>query len=136
MRRSLWILLCATLSLSCSSDAEKLTVAPLPQEGGTLPFRQVLTRLAAQTDTAKEEHFLNQWDELVNASVSLEQSTKFLLRSPDLPVSHKPQIEKASTTLNTQILKLREAARRKDQTESLESIRLIHNQIRDLQDLK
>jgi len=135
MKQTLLMIACS-LSLSCAGDAERLTVAPLPKDGTALPIKDVLSRLSAQTTTAKEEHFLNQWDGLVEATVSLEQSTGYLLRAPDVPAVHRPAYEKASAELKIQIVKLRESARRKDQTESLESIRIIHNQVRDLQDLR
>lgn len=136
MRRSVLALLCCATSLSCCGDGEKLTVPPLPQDGTAVPYAQVVARLSAQTNTAKDEHFLNRWDAVVDASVALEQSAGYLLRAPDLPAAHKVKIEKSAGELNANILKLREAARRKDQAESLELIRRVHNQVRDLQDLK
>ena len=123
-------------SLSCCADGERLSVPPLPQDGSALPYAQVLTRLAAQTDRAKEEHFMNRWDGVVDASTALEQSSTYLLKAPDLPPAHKATFEKSSAELNANIVKFREAAQRKDQTETLELIRRLHNEIRDLQDLK
>lgn len=136
MSRVVIIVIASMLSLSCCGDAEKLSVPPLPQDGSALPYGQILSRLAAQTNTAKDEHFLNHWDAVVDASVGLEQSAGYLLKAPDLPLLQKARIEKSATDLNGQILKLREAARKKDQAESLELIRRIHNQVRELQDLK
>ena len=135
MHRTILLVVACALSLSCQGDAEKLP-PPLPKDGTALPYTQVLTRLSAQTNAAKEEHFLNHWDGLVDATLSLEQSAGYVLKSPDLPVSHKARIETAAGELNIHILKLREAARQKDQTESLEMIRRIHNQVRELQELK
>jgi hypothetical protein len=136
MRRTLFATFICVGCLSCCGDAEKLPVPPLPLDGAALPYSQVVSRLSSQTNAAKDEHFLNRWDGVIEVSVGLEQTASYLLRSPDLPTSHKPKIEKTSTELNSNILKLREAARRKDQTESLELIRRIHNQVKDLQELK
>jgi hypothetical protein len=136
MRRTLFAVISCAACLSCCGDAEKLPVPPLPQDGAALPYSQVVSRLSSQTNAAKDEHFLNRWDGLIDAAAGLEQTSTYLLRSPDLPSAHKPKIEKTSTELHTNILKLREAARRKDQTESLELIRRIHNQVKDLQELK
>ena len=135
MHRIILLIAACAVSLSCQGDAEKLP-PPLPRDGTAPPYSQVLTRLSAQTNAAKEEHFLNHWDALVDASLSLEQSASYVLKSPDLPAIHKAQIEKTAAELNTDILKLRAAARQKDQTESLEMIRRIHTQVRELQDLK
>ena len=135
MQRTILLLAISALSLSCLGDAERLP-PPLPRDGTALPYSQVLTRLSAQTNAAKEEHFLNHWDALVDVSLTLEQSAGYLLKSPDLPPTHKVQIEKTVGDLNVNILRLREAGRRKDQTESLEMIRRIHNEIRELQELK
>lgn len=136
MNRSVILALCGILSISCCGDGEQIAVPPLPKDGTALPYSQVLSRLSAQTNAAKEEHFLNRWDGLVDATVTLEQSTSYLTRSPDLPPTHKATIEKSAEELKANIVKLREAARKKDQNESLELIRRMHNQIRDLQDLK
>ncbi len=136
MRRTIILFACTLTSISCSADGERLTVPPLPQDGTALPYSQVLSRLAAQTNSAKEEHFLNHWDGVADAATALEQSSSYLLKAPDLPPTHKAAIEKTSADLNGEIVKLRDAARRKDQTEALELIRQLHNQIRDLQDMK
>ena len=136
MRRTMILFACSLSSISCNADGERLTVPPLPQDGSPLPYAQVLSRLAAQTNSAKEEHFLNHWDGVVEAATALERSNSYLLKAPDLSPAHKATIEKTSGEINGEIIKLRDAARRKDQTESLELIRLLHNQIRDLQDLK
>ena len=136
MNRALPVLLCCAVSLSCCGDSEKLTVPPLPQDGSAISYPQVLSRLAAQTDTAKESHFLNRWDAVVDGTLGLEQSAGYLLKSPDVPAFHKVRIEKSARELTADILALRESARRKDQVESLEMIRRIHNRVRDLQELK
>jgi hypothetical protein len=136
MQRTMILFACTLTSISCSADGERLTVPPLPQDGTALPYSQVLGRLAAQTNSAKEEHFLNHWDGVADAATALEQSGGYLLKAPDLPPAHKAAIEKASRQLNGDIVKLRDAARRKDQSEALELIRRLHNQIRDLQDMK
>lgn len=136
MNRFVLLAACALSSLSCCGDGEKLAVPPLPQDGTALPYTQVLARLSAQTNTAKEEHFLNHWDAVVDASSNLERSASYLLKSPDLPPTHKATIEKSAGELQANIVKLREAALKKDQGESLELIRRVHNQVRDLQDLK
>jgi hypothetical protein len=136
MKRSVLLVVCALASLSCCGDGEKIPLPPLPQDGTALPYSQVLTRLATQTNTAKEELFLNHWDALADISTNLERSAGYLLKAPDLPPTHKAAIEKSTGELQGSIVKLREAARKKDQNDSLELIRRLHNQVRDLQDLK
>ena len=135
MTRAIVALFIAVTALSCCGDAEKLP-PPLPKDGGVMPYAQVLARLSAQVNTAKDEHFLNHWDAVVEASVGLQQSADYLLRSPDLPPIHRVAIEKSSKELSADILKLRDTARKKEQSESLELIRRIHNKVRELQDLK
>lgn len=135
MSRTVVVLICCMASLSCRGDAEKLP-PPLPQDGTALPYSQVLARLQAQVTTAKEEHFLNRWDSVAEAAAGLQQTAPYLMRASDMPVSQKPAITKASTEISGNIAKLRDAARRKDQAETLELIRLLHNQIRELQELK
>jgi hypothetical protein len=136
MNRSLVLVVCAFASISCCGDAEKISVPPLPKDGGALPYSQVLTRLSAQTNAAKEEHFLNHWDGLVEAATGLELSAAYLVKAPDLPLAHKAKIEKSADEMQSNIVKLRETARKKEQTESLELIRRLHNQIHEVQDLK
>jgi len=92
--------------------------------------------LQAQVTTAKEEHFLNHWDGVVEAAAGLQQTVSYLMKSPDLPLLHKSTIEKASAEMTGAIAKLRESARKKDQAETLELIRQIHNKIHELQELK
>ena len=135
MRRTLCTVLVSMCSLSCWSDAEKLP-PPLPQDGTALPYTQVTARLAAQTNSAKDNHFLNQWDGLVDVTLQLEQTTGYLMRAPDLPEAHKARIQNDAVALTSNVKKLREAARAREQAESLELIRRIHNQVRDLQDIK
>jgi hypothetical protein len=135
MSRALLAMLCAAVSLSCRGDAERLP-PPLPKDGSAVPYRQILTRLSAQANTAKEEHFLSNWDGVVDASAGIENSTAYILKAPDLPILHRSKIEKSSSELHSNAVKLREAARKKDQTESLDLIRRIHNQIHELQEFK
>ena len=135
MRRTIWAVVASLCCLSCSSDAEKL-LPPLPQDGTALPYAQITTRLSAQTDSAKDAHFLNQWDGLVDVTLQLEQSAGYVMRAPDLPEAHKARLQTVTLELTANIKKLREAARAKDQAESLELIRRIHNQVRDLQEPK
>ncbi len=135
MSRALLGMLCTALSLSCCGDAERLP-PPLPKDGTAVPFAQIVARLAAQANTAKEEHFLNHWDGVIDAATGIENSTAYVLKAPDFPMLHKSKIEKSSSELQTNAGKLREAARKKDQTESLDLIRRIHNQIHELQELK
>lgn len=135
MRRSIWGIVASFVCLSCWSDAERLP-PPLPQDGTALPYSQVTSRLSAQTNSAKDAHFLNQWDTVVDVSLQLEQSAGYLMRSPDLAEAQRPRVQKIATDLKTNIVKLRETARAKDQAESLECIRRIHNSVRDLQDVR
>jgi hypothetical protein len=135
MRRALLAVLLSAVSLSCCGDAEKLTVPPLPQDGTALPYAPVIARLSAQINTAKDEHFLNHWDAVVDASVALEHSAGYLVKAPDLTPAGRTRVEKAAAELTGNIVKLREAARKKDEAESLELIRRIHNAVRELQDL-
>jgi hypothetical protein len=135
MNRPVILALCLA-SLSCCGDGEKAPLPPLPKDGNAMPYTQVLARLAAQTNSAKEEHFLNHWDALADLATSLEQSAAYLSKAPDLPPLGKERFEKAAGEMQANIIKLREAARKKDQTESLELIRRLHNDIRELQDLK
>jgi hypothetical protein len=136
MKRLLLALVVIAPLAACCGEGEKINVPPLPQDGAALPYQQVLARLSAQTNAAKEDHFLNRWDGLVDSSVTLEQSASYITRSPDLPPAHRALIEKSAGEMKTSIVKLREAARQKNETESLELIRRLHNQVRDLQDLK
>jgi len=136
MKRSIAFAFGMLLVAACCGDGEKLEVPPLPKDGAALPYDQVLSRLNAQTNAAKEDHFLNRWDGLVDTSVSLEQTAGYLTRSADLPPTHKMTIEKAGELMKADIMKLREAARRKDEVESLELIRRVHNRVRELQELK
>ena len=135
MRRSICAILVCLFCLSCWSDAEKLP-PPLPQDGTALPYAQITSRLAAQINSAKDAHFLNQWDGVVDSSLQLEQSAGYLMRSPDLADANKPRVQKETTALVSNIKEMREAARVKDEVKSLELIRRIHNQIRELQDLR
>jgi hypothetical protein len=135
MKRALVAAFFVLGGLSCTGDAERLP-PPLPQDGTALQFSQVLARLSAQANTAKEEHFLNHWEGVVDAAIGMDHSAAYLLKSPDLPPFHKARIEKEASQLKADIVNLRQAARNKDQTESLELIRRIHNQIREMQDLK
>jgi hypothetical protein len=136
MKRSAFLVVCCAASMSCCGEGEKISVPPLPQDGGAIPYAQVLTRLAAQTNSAKEDHFLNRWDGVVDSATSLELSVGYLMKAPDLPPTHKASIEKASVELKANIVKLREAAMKHDQADSLDLIRRLHNQIRTLQDMK
>ncbi len=135
MHRNFCAILVCLCCLSCCSDAEKLP-PPLPQDGAALPYAQVTARLSAQINSAKDAHFLNQWDSLVDATLQLEQSAGYLMRSPDLAEANRPRLQKETATLVSNIKQLREAARGKDEVKSLELIRHVHNQVRDLQDIR
>lgn len=135
MRQNICAILVCLCCLSCCSDAEKLP-PPLPEGGAALPYAQVTARLSAQINTAKDAHFLNQWDSLVDTTMQLEQSAGYLMRAPDLTDANKPRVQNETTTLVTNIKQLRESARGKDEAKSLELIRRIHNQVRDLQEMR
>ncbi len=135
LRSGLLIAICGALS-SCQFDAERLPLAPLPQDGTVLPYQQVISRLKAQINSAKDAHFLEQWDVLETISQRLAESSSYLMRSADLPIEHRARIQKDSVQINNAIRNLQKAAKTKNQPASLEMIRLLHNTICDLEEIK
>jgi hypothetical protein len=131
MRNGCAIAVCL-LSLSCTSEAEKVPIPPLPVDGSSLSYNDVLARLAAQTNTARDEHFLNQWDKLADTARALEVSASYLPKSTNIPPRRQPTIAQDTAALMQNIRLLPSTAKIHDQAQALEAIRRIHNQIREL----
>ncbi len=130
--RSYGFIVLALISLSCISDAEKVPLPPLPVDGAPLSYNEVLARLVAQTNSARDEHFLNHWDRLAEIALALEQSAIYLPKSTNVPPSRQATLAQDSASLIQNIRLLQTTARLREETKALEAIRRIHNQIREL----
>ncbi|MSR32270.1 MAG: hypothetical protein EXR99_12265 [Gemmataceae bacterium] len=134
MRKLLPLLLLVFLAASgCQSTHERTdAIQPLPESLPPPPYPELLSRARAQATFATEAFFVNNWEELATAAGSLEQTARQISRTGETPTIPRATVLTASSELNRDAGKLKEAALAKNETETNSILQRIHLRIREL----
>ena len=87
---------------------------------------------AVQATAATESFYVNRWAEIEDAARGLEQTARYLGRAEDVPANRKETLPRASSELNQEATKLREAATAQNEKEVNASLQRINFMVREL----
>ena len=128
-----FFLLSWLFALGCQSVSEKAaSVQPLAENAPVPPYQDLLSRARNQSSVATESFFINNWAELEDAAKGLEQTSRLMSKSGDMPENKKEAILAASSDLNREAAKLKEACRTKNEAEVNTQLQKITLKIREL----
>jgi hypothetical protein len=123
---------CLVVILGCQAPPEKVPVKPLPEDGPTLPYADLVARARLQATSATEAFYINSWAELEESARSLEQTARHLVKANDVPARNKNRIEALKTELVKEAATLREAAKAKDDQKTNATLQRINLAVREL----
>jgi len=133
MRRALFFGLILLVFAGCQLPAERVSLRPLPEDAGPIPYAELLTRARVQAMNAQEMYYLNRWQELEEVAKGLEQTAKFLSnKASEIPANQKDTLPVTAGDLGKEAVNLREAAHAKDNKKIEESMNVIHRTVREL----
>jgi hypothetical protein len=125
------LLLASLLMFGCQLPPERLP-RQLPDDSPPLAYAELLTRARAQASVATEAFYVDKWAELEDAARGLDQTAKFLVKSTDVPPSHKDRLPQVSSELREEAAKLREAALTKNVKDTTELLKQVNLTVREL----
>jgi hypothetical protein len=120
------------LATACALPPEKVAIPPLPENGGGVPFADLLQRARLQAGAANDAFYVDRWAELENAAKGLEQAARLLPRSTEVPPRRKDDLDQLAAGLAKDAAALREAAKAKEVSRSNELLQRINLAVRDL----
>ncbi len=127
------LLLLSLFALGCQSVSEKAaSIQPLAENTPAPPYQDLLSRARNQSSVATESFFINNWAELEDAAKGLEQTSRLMSKSADMPENKKESILAVSSDLNREAVKLKEACRTKNEVEVNSQLQKITLKIREL----
>jgi len=125
--------LLALLTPGCQSVSEKAaSIQPLAENTPVPPYKDLLSRARNQSSVATESFFINNWAELEDAAKGLEQTSRLMSKSADMPENKKESILAVSSDLNREASKLKEACKTKNEVEVNTQLQKITLKIREL----
>jgi hypothetical protein len=126
----------STLSLvvliGCQLPPEQVALKPLPEDGTPIPYVDLTNRTRAQVDAAREAFYEDNWTTLEESGKILQQTSRLLVKTTDVPARHKDTIAVEAGDVNKEATKLRDAAKAKDVKASNESLQQLHLLVRQL----
>jgi hypothetical protein len=119
--------------LGCQSVSDKTaSIQPLPDNAPPPPYQDLLSRARNQSSLATESFFINNWAELEDAAKGLEQTSRLMSKSTEIPENKKELITAVSSDLNREAIKLKEACKTKNEAEVNSQLQKITLKIREL----
>ena len=95
-----------------------------------LPYADLTNRTKAQVDAAREAFYQDNWVTLEESGKILQQTSRLLIKTTDVPARHKDSLAVEAGDLNKEANKLREAAKAKDVKTANESLQQLHLLVR------
>jgi hypothetical protein len=130
MQRALFGTFLILLLSGCLAQREGLK--PLPENLPPPGFEEMLGRARAQASAALDAFYVDNWTDLEQAAVSLEQTARLLPRSTRIPDALKIKLDTEADLLKKDAGKLLEAARAKNSMQANEMMQRIQLRIREL----
>ena len=110
--------------------AEREGAMPLPENGMPLTYAEMLNRARGQAGAALDAFYVDNWKDVEQAALRLEQSARLLPKSMDIPEPFKAKVGPESEQLRQDALKLIDAARGKNAAQANEAMQRINQRIR------
>ena len=127
--------ICAVVFLlglaGCQLPAERLPVAPLPEEG-PIPYADLVTRARLQAGAANEAFYVNKWKDLEEAATSMQKLAGYFGKAADVPERLKDKVPALAADLTKEAGRLREAAQMKDDKQANEVLQRINLKVREM----
>lgn len=118
--------------VGCQLPPEQVALKPLPEDGSSVPYADLTNRTRAQVDAAREAFYEDKWSTLEESGRILQQTSRLLIKTTDIPVRHKDTLAVEAGDLNKEASKLRDAAKAKDVKAANESLQQLHLLVRQL----
>jgi hypothetical protein len=133
MRKHLLAFVILSLLLTgCANAPEQIKVQPLPVDGPSLTWNELVQRSRMLAMSATEAFYRDEWTEVEHAGKSLEQTALHLPKSTDIPANRKASVDAHVQGLQTEAQNLQTAARAKDVDKVNENLQKIHARVRAL----
>ena len=116
----------------CQLPPEQVALKPLPEDGTPVPYVDLTNRTRAQVDAAREAFYEDRWSSLEDSGRILQQTSRLLIKTTDIPARHKDTLAVEAGDLNKEATKLRDAAKSKDVKAANESLQQLHLLVRQL----
>ena len=133
MKRILTVALLTALA-GCQSpeQVQRQPLPQLPEDATPRKFGELLDRVRYQVTFATEVSYKNKWAQVEETARGLEQSARLLARAEEVPADHKETLAALCGDLGKEAVKLREAARAKDDKQVDASLARLNSQVRQL----
>jgi hypothetical protein len=112
--------------------AEREGANPLPENAAPLSYEEMMNRARGQATSALDAYYIDAWMDLEQAAQRLEQTARLLPKSTHIPEPFKSKVETESDLLRKDAVKLLEAARAKNGTQTNEAMQRINQRIRQM----
>ncbi len=133
MHRAFVILASLMPVVGCQVAPEmRRAIPPLPSEGGSLSYRDVVQRARMQATMATEAFYVDQWGEVESAAQGLEETARYLTRTKEIPPSQQAVLALRSENLAKEAQALRLAVQSRDERRTTEVMQRINLLVREL----
>jgi hypothetical protein len=133
MQRALGLgFLFLVIAAGCQLPPERMAVRLLPEDTAPLTYLELISRARLQATAGNEAFYVNQWSELEDSARALEQTCRFLLKATEVPAGKKEALPRDADELRQDAVKLREAAKAKNVTQTNELLQRINLKVRQL----
>ncbi len=132
MSRFLAIAFTLVAIAGCQLPPEQVALKPLPEDGTPVPYADLSNRTRAQVDAAREAFYEDRWSTLEDSGRILQQTSRLLIKTTDIPARHKDTLAVEAGDLNKEATKLVDAAKSKDVKAANESLQHLHLLVRQL----
>lgn len=105
---------------------------PLPEDGVPLTYTEMVNRARGQATSALDAYYIDAWLDLEQTAQRLEQTARLLPKTTHIPDAFKPKVAAESEELRKDAVKLLEAARAKNATQTNDAMQRINQRIRQL----
>lgn len=118
------------LSLAGCCLPERKTLQMLPANV-VLPYAELLDRAKTQVNLATEAFYVDDWLELTQAGVALEQTARLFPKSPDIPKTIKKELPQKADELAADVKQLLKDAKARDAKAANVSLQNLHLKLRE-----
>jgi uncharacterized alpha-E superfamily protein len=125
-------LLLSVLLFGGCQAVERVSVSPLPDNAAPMPFGDLVARARLQATAANEAFYVDNWLALEDVARGIEQTSRFLKRSQDVPAARMADLDSRCDTLAREAGELRISAQKHDIQQINAILQRIHYQVREL----
>src|ERR1700731_2372730 len=132
MRKLLLCCVACVGLVGCRLPPDREPFQPLPENGASFSYGELLSRLHSQANAAMDAFFVDAWVELDEAATGIDQTARFLAKADAPPEHLMANLLQNCTNLQKDATRLGDAARKKNPDMATETLQRITLQIRQL----